>query len=207
MVRRLDYFARLKSQEIFRAGQGYSTFSKVRCLYRARPSASPHPGCGGPSPKPSPIPTAPRPRGSHTLRTASARCPRGTPKNISGGAPARRPVRAIGGRGYRGKRPSSSPLSNSPAPVSLAHPSDRDAGLCCSTGWCESRGSPGATPKARAGLPRVPKCGRPILPVSMPETVVGLTLASRASLAWVHIRKRRMFSKPSPMLGMFAPHL
>ena len=56
------------------------------------------------------------------------------------------------------------------------------------------------------GVPRVP---RPMLelayrqcqsadarscPVSMPETVVGLRPASRANLAWVHIRKRRMFS-------------
>ena len=46
-----------------------------------------------------------------------------------------------------------------------------------------------------------------ILPVSMPETVVGLTPASRANLAWVHIRKRRMFSKRSPVLSTLTPRL
>ena len=65
----------------------------------------------------------------------------------------------------------------------------------------------GATRRARASFPRVPKCERPILPVSMPETVVRLRPASQANLAWVHIRKRRAFSTRLPMSGTLAPHL
>ena len=42
-------------------GWGFYSDSKIRCLYLARPYASPHPGCGEPSPKPLPTPTAPLP--------------------------------------------------------------------------------------------------------------------------------------------------
>jgi hypothetical protein len=44
-----------------RAGRGFYSVSKIRCLYLARPCALPQPGCGEPSPKPLPTPTAPLP--------------------------------------------------------------------------------------------------------------------------------------------------
>ena len=48
-------------------------------------------------------------------------------------------------------------------------------------------------------MPSVPKCGRGILPLSIPDTVVGLTLASSGSLARVHIRERRKPLNRSPV--------
>jgi hypothetical protein len=53
-------------------------------------------------------------------------------------------------------------------------------------------------------LRSVPKWGREILPLSIPETVVGLTLASSASRPWVHIRRSRMAASllPTTLLSM-----
>ena len=49
----------------------------------------------------------------------------------------------------------------------------------------------GSTPKAQASFLTVPKWGREILPLSIPDTVVGLTPASSANRPWVHIRSSR----------------
>jgi hypothetical protein len=53
-------------------------------------------------------------------------------------------------------------------------------------------------------LRNVPKWGREILPLSSPETVVGLTPASSASRACVHIRRSRMATTllPTELLSM-----
>jgi hypothetical protein len=48
----------------------------------------------------------------------------------------------------------------------------------------------------------VPKWGREILPLSIPETVVGLTPASSASRAWVHIRLSRMTTNLLPTVPL-----
>jgi hypothetical protein len=51
-------------------------------------------------------------------------------------------------------------------------------------------------------LRKVPKWGREILPLSIPETVVGLTPASLASRAWVHIRLSRMITNFLPAVSL-----
>jgi hypothetical protein len=87
---------------------------------------------------------------------------------------------------------SSNPRSNSSSPDDIAHSSERGEGTSLSSDPGRERSSSGSTPSARASFRSVPKWGREILPLSIPETVVGLTPASSASRAWVHIRLSRI---------------
>src|SRR3712207_3260988 len=96
----------------------------------------------------------------------------------------------------------SSPRSNSSSPEDIAHSSERGASL--SSELVSPTSSSGSTSRALASFRNVPKWGREILPLSIPETVVGLTPASSASLAWVHIRLSRMAATflPAILLSM-----
>jgi len=71
----------------------------------------------------------------------------------------------------------------------------------------EDKSRSGSTPSAPASLRNVTKWGREILPLSMPETVVGLTPASRASRTWVHIRRSRTSTKCLPTALCSMPFL
>src|SRR5215211_1041690 len=94
----------------------------------------------------------------------------------------------------------SSRRSNSSSPEDIAHSRERGEDAPPSP----ERSSSGSTPKARASLRNVPKRGREILPLSIPETVVGLTPASSARRTWVHIRLSRMITSflPTKLLSM-----
>ena len=85
----------------------------------------------------------------------------------------------------------SRPSSNSSPREDAAHPSESGGGVHSPAPRAESS-SRGSTPRARASFFTVPKCGREILPLSMPETVVGLTPASPARRPWVHILSSRI---------------
>src|SRR5215211_5532043 len=90
--------------------------------------------------------------------------------------------------------------SNLSFSADLAHCSDREGGPSRSEDSSEEeRSARGSRSRACASFCSVPKCGRVILPVSIPETVVGLTPASLANLLWVHSRRRRILSKRTPM--------
>src|SRR5215217_9169001 len=95
---------------------------------------------------------------------------------------------------------SSSPRSNSSSPEDIAHSRERGEEEPPSP----EMNSSGSTPRARASLRNVPKRGREILPLSIPETVVGLTPASSARRTWVHIRLSRMIASflPTVLLSM-----
>jgi hypothetical protein len=93
-----------------------------------------------------------------------------------------------------------------------AHSSDKGTGLPCLLNSAEKdcsgeRSACGSTPKAFANLRNVPKCGREILPASIPDTVVGLTPASSASRTCVHICLSRMKVEfvPAACLSMTQP--
>src|SRR3712207_6481576 len=96
----------------------------------------------------------------------------------------------------------SSSRSNSSSPEDIAHSNERAEGAPPSTAPGEATSSSGSTPRARASLRSVPKWGRKILPLSIPETVVGLTPASAASRAWVHIRLSRMTTNLLPTVSL-----
>jgi hypothetical protein len=80
------------------------------------------------------------------------------------------------------------PFSNSASREDVAHPSEKGTGCAHSPESCGESNSRGSTLKAPASFLIVPKCGREILPLSIPETVVGLTFASSANRPCVHIR-------------------
>jgi len=94
-------------------------------------------------------------------------------------------------------------LSNSSSREETAHATENRGGddpvLRVRTGLvgrvsgigAEASSSAGSTPRAPASFLTVPKWGRRILPLSIPETVVGLTPASSASRPYVHIRPSR----------------
>src|SRR5918998_182348 len=89
----------------------------------------------------------------------------------------------------------SNPRSNSSSPDDIAHSSERREGASSPSELGRERRSSGSTPSARASFRNVPKWGREILPLSIPETVVGLPPPSSASRAWVHIRLSRISTK------------
>src|SRR4028119_1287152 len=89
----------------------------------------------------------------------------------------------------RPRGPPSRPSSNSSAREDIAHPSE--SGARPGPFPRAESNSRGSTPKARASFLTVPKCGREILPLSIPETVIGLIPASSARRPCVHIRTSR----------------
>jgi hypothetical protein len=96
--------------------------------------------------------------------------------------------------GERGKPLDGSLLqspSNSSSFDAIDHSSERLSGTLPLLMPGRGKSSSESTPKANASLRNVPKWGREILPLSIPETVVGLIPASSASRTWVHIRHSR----------------
>ncbi len=117
-----------------------------------------------------------------------------------------RPVRERGSRGFRAKHPQAHARTRFP-PCLLPTPATDAPDLAA---W----GAPASRVALRVPRPKPKPAYRGcqsadalILPVSMPETVVGLRPASRANLACVHIRSRRTFSTRSPMSVTLAPRL
>src|SRR5215218_1268656 len=83
--------------------------------------------------------------------------------------------------------------------MDLAHPNVRERHDSLPGGSPAESNPLGSTSRARASLRTVPKCGLRILPVSIPETVVGLTPATAASLPCVHILECRARNNRSPV--------
>jgi hypothetical protein len=101
----------------------------------------------------------------------------------------------------------SSPRSNSSSPEDIAQSSDRGEAALSPPDPSSDTSSSDSTPRALASLRNVPKWGRETLPLSIPETVVGLTPASSASRPCVHIRRPRMATSLLPTRPLSAPDI